>query len=187
MVDTHVLMHPKTSQVWKLQNVLRTGRAEALEHLPDIPQVKGVVRLPRLRKQYFPGGVIQSDRSCHHVTDRLSHRDLETGQEMAQHGLKDRSYSTISQLRIGQHIEVAGHPGSDEVTASARRPHSSHEDDVLDVDVLLVLGEDVPGLVIEVLPQKLDGGLRPVDLFLGHVKVVHEDHALLALGGTHTA
>ena len=86
------------------------------------------------------------------------------------------------------YIEVSEVPRGNWVLAPARGSHSRDPTKLNELlELLLLLPELVPAAVVHPLAQELDGGLGTVTLQGWHVKVIYENYATLAQGGTHQA
>lgn len=98
--------------------------------------------------------------------------DLKQGREY----LRD---ARVVERVYGEQPEMTEKPRVHVLPTAAGRPDCGQQQDVLDVHFARVL-QVVPVTVVQVLSQQLDGRLRAVQLFDGHVHVVDEYHAHLA-------
>ena len=96
-------------------------------------------------------------------------------------GIEDGVHILIVHIGEGNLIEVAREAVRNLVAAAAGGPHRAGEDNVDNVEKLARFAV-VPALVVQVLAEELDGGLRAVLLEQGHVDVINEHDKLLANG-----
>ena len=95
--------------------------------------------------------------------------------ECAEDGIDD----VCRELGVSKHVVVPDKSVGDEGTTSSRWSHRTENSKVLQMHQQKGFPV-IPSLVIHVLSNQLKRRLGSIRLFLGHIKVIYENYALLA-------
>ena len=80
-------------------------------------------------------------------------------------------------------MQMAQETSSHLITTASRRPHGTHELDVSEIELGVIL-QIVPVPMIKPLAQQLDWRLSSISLTLRHVQIIHKNDALLTHRGS---
>mmetsp|Transcript_13697 Transcript_13697/g.27719 ORF Transcript_13697/g.27719 Transcript_13697/m.27719 type:complete len:749 (-) Transcript_13697:6644-8890(-) len=176
--DAATLVDPQAHELVQLVGLDAAGLEHALEHLGQITQVEGVVRLLRRGQQVLGDRVVQLDGRVHHLPDIRLDLLAEVSQPLPADGPEDGSLRSVDELGVSDLGEVPKETGSDGLPSASRRSHCANESDVKDLNEGQgsLVSAIVPTAVVHPLSQELDRGLRKVFLPHRHVHVIHEDH-----------
>lgn len=148
-----VLVDPETRCVHWLVAMSTVGDAETLSNPGDVSEVEGVVRLVGCWLQGAVEDLVvdtecHGDQWCNRILNLLTKVIVEGSDD----GGEDLADTLVSELCVGQDVEVTLDTSSDNGSSSTWWSHSSHEDDILNPVEWLFLGLSiVPATVIEPL------------------------------------
>ena len=121
--NPHAFVVPKPHDLERFTVLLRRRGADSLAHLPNIPQIEGLVRLAGGGEQFPPDPLLHPQYIIDDLRAHTLHVLAETPQEEVNEGVKYLLRGFAVQLGLGEHILVAHEPVCDKRSAAAWRPH----------------------------------------------------------------